>query len=400
MSSKRIVYADNAATTPIKKAALDAMMPYLTEEFGNPSGIYSLSKDAKKALDESRETIAKALNAASPNEILFTGGGSEGDNWIFKGVADIKEKKGRHIITSAIEHHAITNTCKYLAGKGFEITYIPVDSLGRVDPGDVEKAIRPDTILISVMMANNEIGTIEPIAEIGAIARKHGVWFHTDAVQAVGHIPVDVQALNVDFLTLAGHKFGGPKGTGAIYMRKGARLTPLIHGGGQERGIRGGTENVAGIVGMATALRICVEEMDVNMRRLRSMSDRVTKGLLEIPFTQLTGDPVNRLPGSASFTFNFIEGESIMLMLNINGICASSGSACSSGSLDPSHVLLAIGLPHEIAHGSVRLTFGDQNTEEDVDYILEKVPTIISRLREMSPVWEDHLKEWSSENRK
>ncbi|MCB5279945.1 MAG: cysteine desulfurase NifS [Candidatus Cloacimonetes bacterium] len=393
MSEKRIIYADNAATTPLKKVALDAMMPYLTEQFGNPSGIYSYSKNAKNAIDESRAKIANAINAAEPSEILFTGSGSEGDNWAFKGIADIKKKKGKHIITSAIEHHAIIHTCDWLKTKGYDITYIPVDKYGRVDPKDVEAAIRSDTILISIIMANNEIGTIEPIAEIGIIAKTHKILFHTDAVQAAGHIPIDVQALNVDLLTISGHKFGGPKGIGVLYIKKGIRLTPLIHGGQQERNMRGGTENVAGIVGLAVALEDSVKHMQENTIKIRTISKKVITGLLKIPYTQLTGDPINRLPGTASFTFNFIEGESIMLMLNLNGICASSGSACSSGSLDPSHVLMAIGLPHEIAHGSVRLTFNEQNTEADADYIIEKIPTIIDKLREMSPVWEDHLKE-------
>ncbi|MDD3379049.1 MAG: cysteine desulfurase NifS [Candidatus Methanomethylophilaceae archaeon] len=393
MSEKRIIYADNAATTPLKKVALDAMMPYLTEQFGNPSGIYSYSKNAKNAIDESRAKIANAINAAEPSEILFTGSGSEGDNWAFKGIADIKKNKGKHIITSAIEHHAIIHTCDWLKTKGYDITYIPVDKYGRVDPKDVEAAIRSDTILISIIMANNEIGTIEPIAEIGIIAKTHKILFHTDAVQAAGHIPIDVQALNVDLLTISGHKFGGPKGIGVLYIKKGIRLTPLIHGGQQERNMRGGTENVAGIVGLAVALEDSVKHMQENTIKIRTISKKVITGLLKIPYTQLTGDPINRLPGTASFTFNFIEGESIMLMLNLNGICASSGSACSSGSLDPSHVLMAIGLPHEIAHGSVRLTFNEQNTEADADYIIEKIPTIIDKLREMSPVWEDHLKE-------
>lgn len=394
MTGQRIVYADNAATTPLRATALQAMMPYLTEQFGNPSGMYSYAKAAKEGLEHARAQLAAALNAPRPQDVLFTGGGSEGDNWVFKGVADVKADKGKHIVTTAIEHHAIINTCRWLATKGYDITYLPVDAQGRVDPAAVEQALRPDTILVSVMLANNEIGTLEPVKEIARIAHAHGVWMHTDAVQAVGHIPVDVQDLGVDFLTLAGHKFGGPKGIGAIYMRKGCRLTPLIHGGGQERNVRGGTENVAGAVGMAAALTEAVTELPTEIPRLTALSRRLQAGILaRVPYAQLRGDPTARLPGNSLFTFNGIEGESIILWLNNAGICASSGSACSSASLEPSHVLTAIGLPREVSHGSVRLTLGRQSTDADVDYILAQLPPIVAKLRDMSPVWEDYVRD-------
>ncbi|MFA6869963.1 MAG: cysteine desulfurase NifS [Methanomethylophilus sp.] len=393
MTVKRIVYADNAATTPLRPGALGAMMPYLTGEFGNPSSMYSYAKTAKEALDKARHQIAAALNAPRDRDVYFTSGGSEGDNWVFKGTADVLAKKGKHIITTAIEHHAILNICHWLSEHGYEVTYLPVDKMGRVDPATVEKAIRPDTILISVMLANNEIGTIEPVKEIAKIAHAHGIWMHTDAVQAVGHIPVDVQDLDVDFLTLAGHKFGGPKGIGAVYMKKGTRLTPLIHGGGQERGSRGGTENVAGAVGMGAALTEAVNTMPAEEKRLRVLEKKLRQAILEkIPYCYLWGDPENRMPGTNLFTFSGIEGESIILALDNAGICASSGSACSSASLEPSHVLSAIGLPRETSHGSVRLTLGYQNTEEDVDYIIATLPGIVARLRDMSPIWDDFVK--------
>lgn len=389
--AKRFVYADNAGTTAMSKTAVDAMLPYMTEHFGNPSGIYSVGRTAKKALEEARRTVAEAFGA-DPQEIFFTGGGSEADNMALKGVATIKAAKGKHIITSAIEHHAITHTCDFLAKHGYEITYVPVDMYGRVAPEDVEKAIRPDTILISVMAANNEIGTIEPIREIGEIAHKHGVIFHTDAVQAAGHIPINVKEMNIDIMSISGHKFKGPKGVGVIYIKKGVGVTPLIHGGGQERNRRSGTENVAGIVGMAAALKEAVDNMDENAKRISAMRDRLINEFLKIPYSRLTGDPDDRLPGTASFTFECVEGEALVLSLDAEGICASSGSACSSGSLDPSHVLMAIGLPHEIAHGSLRLSIGEDTTDEDIDYIIEKLPPIIERLRSMSPLWEDKIK--------
>lgn len=387
-----MVYADHAATTAVSEKALKEMLPYLREQYGNPSGIYQVGRVAKQALDTAREKVAKAIGAA-PGEIYFTGGGSEADNWALKGVAELKKEQGRHIITTQIEHHALLNTAHFLEGQGFEVTYLPVDMLGRVSVASVAKAIREDTILISVMMGNNEIGTIEPIAEIGKLAHEHGVLFHTDAVQAVGNIPVDVKTLNVDLLSLSGHKFGGPKGVGALYIRKGLRLPPLIHGGGQEQGVRGGTENVAGFVGMAAALEESVASMEENQKSISALRDRLIDGLLKIPYTALTGDVVNRLPGIASFVFECVEGESMVLMLDHAGICGSSGSACSSGSLDPSHVLLAIGLSHEVSHGSLRLSLGAENTEEDVDYILEHLPGIIAKLRRMSPLWEAKQKE-------
>ncbi len=387
-----MVYADHAATTAVSETAFQAMLPYFKEQYGNPSGIYQVGRVAKQGLNAARAKVAKAIGAM-PEEIYFTGGGSEADNWALKGVAELKKEKGRHIITTQIEHHALLHTAQWLEKQGFEVTYLPVDMLGRVTPESVSKAIREDTILISVMTASNEIGTIEPIAAIGALARKHGILFHTDAVQAVGHIPVDVNDMNVDLLSLSGHKFGGPKGVGALYIRKGLRLPPFIHGGGQEQGIRGGTENVAGFVGMAAALEESVAHMEENQKKVSALRDRLIDGLLKIPYAALTGDPVNRLPGIASFVFECVEGESMVLMLDQADICASSGSACSSGSLDPSHVLLAIGLSHEVSHGSLRLSLGAENTEEDIDFILERLPKVIARLREMSPLWEEKQKE-------
>lgn len=390
----RIIYADNAATTALSETALEAMLPFLRTQFGNPSGIYGLSRTAKRALNDARDQVAKAIGADA-SEIYFTGGGSEADNWALKGVAELRKHKGRHIITSVIEHHALIHTAEYLEKQGFEVTYLPVDSLGRVSVEELKAAIRPDTILISIMAANNEIGTLQPIPEIGAIARAAGILFHTDAVQAVGHLPVNVKEMQVDLLSLAGHKFRGPKGVGALYMRKGVRLPPLIHGGGQERGIRGGTENVAGFVGMGAALEEAAAHLEENIQKVSALRDMLVEGLTSIPFTRLTGDPTGRLPGIASFVFECVEGESMVLMLDRAGICASSGSACSSGSLDPSHVLLSIGLPHEVAHGSLRLSLGEDNTKEDVEYILAELPKIIEKLRAMSPLWEDKQKEGS-----
>ena len=383
----RFVYADHAATTALSDTALNAMLPYLKEEYGNPSSLYRFAGRAKAALEQARADVAACLNA-KPEEIYFTSGGTESDNWALRGVAELRGKKGKHIITSAIEHHAVLHTAQYLEKQGFEVTYLPVDAQGRVSPADVEAALRPDTILVSIMAANNEIGTIQPIGEIGAIARRAGVLFHTDAVQAVGHIPVDVEAWNVDLLSLSGHKFHGPKGVGVLYMRKPLRLPALIHGGGQEKGRRSGTENVAGAVGLAAALKEAAAGLETEAPRLCALRDRLIDGLLQIPKSRLTGPRDGRLPGSASFVFECIEGESILLRLDNAGICSSSGSACSSASLDPSHVLLAIGLPHEIAHGSVRLTLGRENTDADVDYLLETVPKVVAGLREMSPLWE------------
>ncbi|MDB7860872.1 cysteine desulfurase NifS [Intestinimonas butyriciproducens] len=384
----RFLYADHAATTALSPRALEAMTPYFRDAYGNPSSLYTFGQQAKSDLDAARAEVARCLNA-KPEEIFFTSGGTESDNWALKAVAELRGGKGRHIITSAIEHHAILHTLEHLEkALGFSITYLPVDSLGRVDPQAVKAAIRPDTILITVMAANNEIGTIEPIAEIGAIAREAGVLFHTDAVQAVGHIPVDVSAWNCDMLSLSGHKFHGPRGVGALYVRRGLRLPPLIHGGGQEKGRRSGTENVAGAVGLAAALREAVDGLEARSVLLAARRDRLIEGLTRLPCSRLTGDPVHRLPGTASFVFEGVEGEALLLHLDAKGICASSGSACSSASLDPSHVLLAIGLPHEVAHGSLRLSLGEENTDEDVDYLLQAVPEVVEYLRNMSPVWD------------
>ena len=384
----RFLYADHAATTALSPRALEAMTPYFRDAYGNPSSLYTFGQQAKSDLDAARAEVVRCLNA-KPEEIFFTSGGTESDNWALKAVAELRGGKGRHIITSAIEHHAILHTLEHLEkALGFSVTYLPVDSLGRVDPQAVKAAIRPDTILITVMAANNEIGTIEPIAEIGAIAREAGVLFHTDAVQAVGHIPVDVSAWNCDMLSLSGHKFHGPRGVGALYVRRGLRLPPLIHGGGQEKGRRSGTENVAGAVGLAAALREAVDGLEARSVLLAARRDRLIEGLTRLPCSRLTGDPVHRLPGTASFVFEGVEGEALLLHLDAKGICASSGSACSSASLDPSHVLLAIGLPHEVAHGSLRLSLGEENTDEDVDYLLQAVPEVVEYLRNMSPVWD------------
>ena len=388
--AKRIVYADNAGTTAMSRTAIDAMVEIMTNHYGNPSGIYRVGQDAKEILEKSRAMVAGAFNA-KPEEIFFTGGGSEADNLALKGIAEAKAKQGRHIITSAIEHHAITHTLEWLEKKGYEVTYVPVDEYGVIRLDELEKAIRPDTILITVMAANNEIGTIQPVAEIGRIAHAHGVLFHTDAVQAAGHMPIDVEAMQIDLMSIAAHKFRGPKGVGALYIRKGVRVPPLIHGGGQEKNRRSGTENVPGIYSMACALQEAVDNMDENMARVAAMRDRLIDALLKIPYSRLTGHPTNRLPGTASFIFECVEGESIVLSLDMEGICASSGSACSSASLDPSHVLLAIGLPHDVAHGSLRLSIGEETTDEDVEHIIQVVPEVIERLRAMSPLWEDRL---------
>lgn len=388
--SEKFVYADHAATTAVTDTALAAMLPHFTRDYGNPSSLYRFAQEGKTHLEEARAQVAACLNA-KPEEVYFTSGGTEADNWALRGVAELMALKGKktgHIITTAIEHHAILHTAQWLEKRGYEVTYLPVDGDGLVDPANLEQAIRPDTILISVMAANNEIGTIQPIAEIGAIARAHKVLFHTDAVQAVGHIPVDVEAWNVDLLSLSGHKFGGPKGIGALYMKKTLRLPALIQGGGQEKGRRSGTENVPSAVGMAAALKEAVDHLAQESARLSALRDKLIAGLSVLPYTRLTGHPVKRLPGTASFVFEGVEGEALLLHLDAKGICASSGSACSSASLDPSHVLLSIGLPHAIAHGSLRLSLGAENTEEDVDYILKEVPAVVAYLREMSPVWD------------
>lgn len=388
--AERFIYADHAATTAVTDTALAAMLPHFTRDYGNPSSLYRFAQEGKTHLEEARAQVAACLNA-KPEEIYFTSGGTEADNWALRGVAELMALKGKktgHIITSAIEHHAILHTAQYLEKQGYEVTYLPVDRDGLVNPANLEAAIRPDTILISVMAANNEIGTIQPIAEIGAIARAHKVLFHTDAVQAVGHIPVDVEAWNVDLLSLSGHKFGGPKGIGALYMKKPLRLPALIQGGGQEKGRRSGTENVPGAVGMAAALKEAVDRLPEESARLAALRDKLIDGLSKLPYTSLTGHPVKRLPGTASFVFEGVEGEALLLHLDAKGICASSGSACSSASLDPSHVLLSIGLPHAIAHGSLRISLGADNTQEDVDYMLNEVPAVVAYLREMSPVWD------------
>ena len=383
----RFVYADHAATTRLSDTALQAMLPYWKERYGNPSSLYAFAQQSKSDLEAARAQVAACLNAA-PEEIFFTSGGTEADNWALKGAAELRRAKGRHIITTAIEHHAILHTAQYLEKQGYEVTYLPVDGDGLVTPEQVRAALRPDTILVSVMAANNEIGTIEPIPAIGAVCRAAGVLFHTDAVQAVGHIPVDVEQWQVDLLSLSGHKFYGPRGTGALYVRKGLRLPPLIHGGGQERGRRSGTENVAGAVGLAAALKEAVEELPAESARLAALRDRLLEGLSALPYAKVTGSRTHRLPGTASLVFEGVEGEALLLHLDARGICVSSGSACSSASLDPSHVLLAIGLPHAVAHGSIRISLGRENTGEDVEYLLKEIPQVVSQLREMSPVWD------------
>ena len=384
-----IIYFDNAATTPIRPDVYEAMKPYIENHYGNASSVYKIARESKAAIDKAREQVAKALNA-DVGEIFFTGCGSESDNWVLKGVASALKDKGNHIITSCIEHHAILHTCEYLEKNGFEVTYLPVDEYGRVSVEDVKNAIRPETILVSIMFANNEIGTIQPIKEIGTLCREKGIYFHTDAVQAVGHVKIDVKDMNIDFLSLSGHKLGAPKGIGALYIRNGMKIDNLIHGGQQEKGRRAGTENVIGIVALGKAIEDAMDEMDETTARLKYLRDKIIKGILDnIDYARLNGHPEERLPGNVNISFEFIEGESMLLLLDAHGICASSGSACTSGSLDPSHVLLAIGLPHEKAHGSLRISLGYQNTEEEVDKLLEVLPPIVQRLREMSPLYEE-----------
>jgi cysteine desulfurase len=363
-------------------------VPFFTEKFGNASSIYSIGRESKKAIEEARDKVAAALGAQS-KEIFFTGSGSEADNWAIKGVAYANKAKGNHIITTSIEHPAVLNTCQYLESDGFEVTYLPVDENGLVTPEQVSNAIKPNTILITIMFANNEIGTIQPMAEIGKIAREKGIYFHTDAVQAVGNVKINVVEMNIDLLSLSGHKFYGPKGVGALYIRKGVKVTSFMHGGHQERGRRASTENVPGIIGLGKAIELATVNLDAYNQKLLELRERTINEITKrIPFVKLNGDRNKRLPGNVNISFEFIEGESLLLMLDMKGIAASSGSACTSGSLDPSHVLLAIGLPHEIAHGSLRITFGDDNTNEDVDYLLEVLPVIVERLREMSPLYE------------
>lgn len=386
----KTTYMDYSATTYVKPEVLDAMMPFFTEKFGNPSSFYGISRETKMAIDNARAQVAKAINC-DPNEVYFTGGGSEADNWAIKGIATAHMKKGNHIITTKIEHHAVLHTCEFLEKFGFEVTYLDVNEEGFIDLKQLEEAITDKTILVSIMFANNEIGTIQPIKEIGALCREKKVLFHTDAVQAVGSVPVDVKEMNIDLLSLAGHKLYGPKGIGALYIRKGVRIDNLIHGGGQERGRRAGTENIPGVVGLGKAIELATENIEENRARLTVLRDKLIDGILErIPYARLNGPRGDkRLPGNSNISFEFIEGESILLSLDFEGICASSGSACTSGSLDPSHVLLAIGLPHEKAHGSLRTTLGAASTEEDVEKLLNELPPIIERLRNMSPLWYD-----------
>lgn len=387
-----MIYLDNAATTKTAPEVVEAMLPYFSEYYGNPSTIYSLGSFGKKAVSESRQTIAAALGS-KPEEIYFTAGGSESDNWALKATAEAYAAKGKHIITSKIEHHAILHTCEYLEKRGFEITYLDVDDKGLVRMEDLKAAIRPDTILISIMFANNEIGTIEPIAEIGAIAKEHGILFHTDAVQAFGQVPINVDEMHIDMLSASGHKLNGPKGIGFLYIRTGVKIRSFVHGGAQERSRRAGTENVPGIVGLGAAVKRAVRIMDEKTKKELALRDylmeRVEK---EIPYCWVNGDRTRRLPNNVNFSFLFIEGESMLIMLDGKGICASSGSACTSGSLDPSHVLLAIGLKHEEAHGSLRLTLSEENTKEEMDIVVEELKQIISRLRDMSPLYEDFMK--------
>ena len=388
----KCIYMDNAATTQVYPEVFDAMKPYFTEFYGNPSSIYSFAGNSKKAVEDARKTIADFLGART-EEIYFTGGGSESDNWALNATADAYANKGKHIITSKIEHHAILHTCEYLEKKGFEVTYLDVDENGFVNPADVEKAIRPDTILVSIMTANNEIGTIEPIAEIGKIAKDHGVLFHTDAVQAFGHIPMNVDEMNIDMLSASGHKINGPKGIGIMYIRKGVKIGSFVHGGAQERQRRAGTHNVPGIVGIGKAVELARDNMKERMEYETKLRDHlISRVMEEIPYAKLNGDKVKRLPNNVNVCFRFIEGESMLILLDQNGVCGSSGSACTSGSLDPSHVLLAIGLPHEIAHGSLRLTLSEKNTMEEVDFTVDKLKGIIERLRSMSPLYEDFVK--------
>lgn len=388
----RFIYFDHAATTPVRKEVLEEMLPYFSDRFGNASTVYSIGRQSKKAVEEARERVAKALNA-DIREIFFTGSGTEADNWAIKGVAYANRTKGKHIITTSIEHHAVLHTCQYLEKEGFEVTYLSVDKDGLINIEELKAAIRPGTILITIMFANNEIGTIQPIQEIGSIAKEKGIYFHTDAVQAAGNVKIDVNALNIDLLSLSAHKFYGPKGIGALYIRKGVKITSFMHGGAQERGRRASTENVPAIVGLGKAIEIADSRIDEYNKHLIDLREKAYNEIMnKIPFVRLNGHRHNRLPGNLNFSFEFVEGESLLLMLDMKGICASSGSACTSGSLDPSHVLLAIGLPHEIAHGSLRLTFGEDNTIEDVDYLMTVLPDIVARLRDMSPLYEAYLK--------
>lgn len=388
----KLIYLDNAATTRTAPEVAEAMLPYFTEFYGNPSSVYEFAGRSKQAVDESRKTIGDALGC-QPEEIYFTAGGSESDNWALKAAAEAYAGKGKHIITSKIEHHAILHTCEYLEKQGIEVTYLDVDENGAVKLTELERAIRPDTILISIMFANNEIGTMQPVREIGRIAREHGILFHTDAVQAFGQVPINVDEYNIDMLSASGHKLNGPKGIGFLYIRKGVKIRSFIHGGGQERKRRAGTENVPGIVGFGKAVERAVGTMEERTKKEREMRDYlIDRVLTEIPYTRLNGHKTLRLPNNANFSFQFLEGESLLIMLDMKGICGSSGSACTSGSLDPSHVLLAIGLPHEIAHGSLRLTLNEEIEQDDIDYVVEELKVIVEKLRSMSPLYEDFMK--------
>ena len=389
---KQLIYLDNAATTKTRPEVVEAMLPYFTEQYGNPSSVYDFSSGPKKAIAHARETIAKALGAKT-NEIYSTAGGTETDNRALVATAEAYRTKGNHIITSKIEHHAILHTCEYLEKRGFEVTYLDVDENGVVKLEELKKAIRPETILISIMFANNEIGTIEPVRQIGAIAKEHGILFHTDAVQAFGHVPIDVDECGIDMLSASGHKFNGPKGIGFLYIRTGVKSRSFIHGGAQERKRRGGTENTPGIVGLGKACELAMASMEERTRKERELRDYlIARVMKEIPYTRLNGHPTERLSNNANFAFQFIEGESLLIMLDMDGICGSSGSACTSGSLDPSHVLLAIGLPHEIAHGSLRLTLNEEITKDQIDYTVESIKKIVERLRSMSPLYEDFVR--------
>ena len=384
---KQLIYLDNAATTKTRPEVVEAMLPYFTEFYGNPSSVYEFSTESKKAVNHARETIARALGAKT-NEIYFTAGGSESDNWALTATAEAYASKGKHIITSRIEHHAVLHTCQYLEKRGYEVTYLDVDENGVVKLDELKKAIRPDTILISIMFANNEIGTIEPIKEIGAIAKEHGILFHTDAVQAFAHVPINVDEYNIDMLSSSGHKLNGPKGIGFLYIRTGVKIRSFIHGGAQA-----GTENVPGIVGYGKAVEIAMDTMQERTKKETELRDYLMDRVMdEVPFTRINGSRTSRLPNNVNFAFQFIEGESLLIKLDMAGICGSSGSACTSGSLDPSHVLLAIGLPHEIAHGSLRLTLSEENTKEEMDYVVGQIKEIVAYLRSMSPLYEDYMK--------
>lgn len=389
---KRFIYLDNAATTKTRPEVVDAMLPYFTEFYGNPSSVYEFSNESKRAINRSRETIASAIGAKT-NEIYFTAGGTEADNWALGATAEAYQAKGNHIITSKIEHHAVLHTCEYLEKRGFEVTYLDVDENGVIKLEELKKAIRPTTILISIMFANNEIGTIEPVKEIGEIAKEHGIIFHTDAVQAFGHVPINVDEYHIDMMSASGHKLNGPKGIGFLYIRTGIKTRSFIHGGAQERKRRGGTENVPGIVGLGKAVEIAVNTMEERTKRETELRDYLMNRVMsEVPYVRINGHRTNRLSNNANFAFQFIEGESLLIMLDMEGICGSSGSACTSGSLDPSHVLLAIGLPHEIAHGSLRLTLNSENTMEEMDYVVESIKKIVEKLRSMSPLYEDYIR--------